>query len=79
MAVLELDGLTRRFADLVAVDHLSLSVGEGEMFALLGPNGAGKSTTIEMLTTLLPPTGGSARVGGLEVVAQAGSVRRLIG
>jgi len=66
MAVLELDGLTRRFADLVAVDHLSLSVGEGEMFALLGPNGAGKSTTIEMLTTLLPPTGGSARVAGLE-------------
>jgi ABC-2 type transport system ATP-binding protein len=79
MAILELDGLTRRFSDLVAVDHLSLSVGEGEMFALLGPNGAGKSTTIKMLTTLLPPTEGSARVAGLEVVAQAGSVRRLIG
>ncbi len=49
------------------------------MFALLGPNGAGKSTTIKMLTTLLPPSAGSARVDGLDIVRHAGAVRRIIG
>ena len=79
MAMLELAGLTRRFGTLVAVNGLNLSIERGEMFALLGPNGAGKSTTIKMLTTLLPPTAGTARVEGLDVVRQAGSVRRIIG
>ncbi|HUJ75121.1 MAG TPA: ATP-binding cassette domain-containing protein [bacterium] len=78
-SLLELDGLTKRFADLIAVDQLSLAVDEGEMFALLGPNGAGKSTTIKMLTTLLPPTGGSARIAGKDVSSDAGAVRRMIG
>ena len=79
MAILELAGLTRRFSALVAVNDLNLSIERGEMFALLGPNGAGKSTTIKMLTTLLPPSGGTARVDGLDVVHQAGAVRRIIG
>jgi len=79
MAILELEGLTRKFSELTAVDALDLTVTEGEMFALLGPNGAGKSTTIRMLTTLLPPTGGSARVAGLDVKADAAAVRRMIG
>jgi ABC-2 type transport system ATP-binding protein len=79
MAILELAGLTRRFSALVAVNGLNLSIERGEMFALLGPNGAGKSTTIKMLTTLLPPSAGTARVGGLDIVRHAGAVRRIIG
>jgi ABC-2 type transport system ATP-binding protein len=64
---------------LVAVDRLTLRVDPGEIFGLLGPNGAGKSTTIKMLTTLLPPTAGSARVAGFDVVQEAPEVRRHIG
>ncbi len=79
MPMLELQGLTRRFAALTAVDDLSLTVERGEMIALLGPNGAGKSTTLKMLTTLLPPSDGTARVDGLDIVRQPGSVRRVIG
>src|SRR5579884_2381356 len=79
MAILETFGLTRRFGDLVAVDAVSLSVQAGETFGLLGPNGAGKTTLIKMLTTLLPPSAGSARVGGFDIVRQAAQVRRIIG
>jgi ABC-2 type transport system ATP-binding protein len=79
MAILEIEALTRRFASLTAVDALTLSIGHGEVFGLLGPNGAGKTTTIKMLTTLLPPTSGSARIDGFDVVARPGQVRRLIG
>ena len=71
--------LSRRFAELTAVDRLSLSVGAGEIFGLIGPNGAGKTTTIKMLTTLLPPTSGAASVAGFDVVRQADEVRRNIG
>jgi ABC-2 type transport system ATP-binding protein len=60
MMMLETRELTRRFAAVTAVDSLSLSIPPGEVFGLLGPNGAGKTTTIKMLTTLLPPTSGSA-------------------
>jgi ABC-type uncharacterized transport system ATPase subunit len=55
---------TRRFGSLTAVDGLTLSVKAGEVFALLGANGAGKTVTLKMLTTLLPPTAGTARVAG---------------
>jgi ABC-2 type transport system ATP-binding protein len=79
MAILETEGLTRVFGSLTAVDHLSISIEEGEVFGLLGPNGAGKTTTIKMLTTLLAPTGGKARVAGFDVACQARQVRRLIG
>ena len=79
MAILELEGLTKKFSELTAVDALDLSVQEGEMFGLLGPNGAGKSTTIKMLTTLLPPSGGSPHVAGRDVRTEAGAVRRMIG
>jgi ABC-2 type transport system ATP-binding protein len=79
MAILETKGLTRRFGDLTAVDDLNLTIEAGEVFGLLGPNGAGKSTTIKMLTTLLPPTAGSATLAGFDVVRQAGEVRRIIG
>ena len=79
MPILTTEHLTRRFGQLTAVDDLTISVDEGEIFGLLGPNGAGKSTAIKMLTTLLPPTTGSASVGGFDVVHNASNVRRLIG
>jgi ABC-2 type transport system ATP-binding protein len=72
-------GLTRRFGELVAVDHVSLEVSYGEVFGLLGANGAGKSTLIKMLTTLLPPTSGTAEVGGFDIAKAQGNVRRRIG
>ena len=76
-------GLVRHFgsdSSLVrAVDGVDLEVHQGEIFGLLGPNGSGKSTTVRMLTTLLRPTDGSARVAGFDVVRQADSVRRSIG
>jgi ABC-2 type transport system ATP-binding protein len=71
--------LTRRFDALVAVDRLDLQVRQGVIFGLLGPNGAGKTTTIKMLTTLLPPSSGSAWVAGFEVTARPREVRRRIG
>jgi len=78
-AVIQTERLTRTFGELVAVDHLDLVVERGAIFGLLGPNGAGKSTTIKMLTTLLPPTSGHARVAGFDVEHQAREVRRRIG
>jgi ABC-2 type transport system ATP-binding protein len=72
-------GLTRRFGDLVAVDHLDLTVEHGAFFGLLGSNGAGKTTVIRMLTTLLPPSSGNARVAGFDIVQQPREVRRRIG
>src|ERR1035437_8778274 len=71
--------LTRRFNGLVAVDRLDLEIESGIIFGLLGPNGAGKSTTIKMLTTLLPPSSGSAVVAGHDIVREAANVRRRIG
>lgn len=79
MAILETEQLTRRFGEYTAVDALTLSVASGEVFGLLGPNGAGKTTTIKMLTTLLPPTSGTARIAGLDIVRQASEVRRMFG
>lgn len=71
--------LTRRFGSLVAVASVSLTVESGEIFGIIGPNGAGKSTLIKMLTTLLPPSGGSASVAGFDVASRPGQVRRRIG
>jgi len=73
------EGLERTFGELRAVDGVDLVVESGEIFGFLGPNGAGKSTTVRMLTTLLRPTGGSARVAGHDVVQAADQVRRSIG
>jgi ABC-2 type transport system ATP-binding protein len=72
-------GLTRRFGETCAVDGLDLDIEAGEIFGLVGRNGAGKTTTIKMLTTLLPPSAGTAIVAGYDVVAQAARVRRVIG
>jgi ABC-2 type transport system ATP-binding protein len=77
--VVVLHDLRKLYGDFVAVDSINLSVEQGEVFGLLGPNGAGKSTTIKMLVTLLPPTRGTATVGGYDIVRRSGEVRRLIG
>src|SRR5580692_7244990 len=79
MAILEIKALTRRFGEQTAVDALTLTVEAGEIFGLLGPNGAGKSTTLKMLTTLLPPTTGTALVAGFDIATRAADVRRVIG
>src|SRR5207248_9900829 len=77
---IEVEGLVREFkGGFRAVDGLDLHVDPGEIYGFLGPNGAGKSTTVHMLTTLLPPTGGSARVAGYDVVKQGSQVRMRIG
>ncbi len=77
---IEVESLVRVFKGGVrAVDGIDLRVAPGEIYGFLGPNGAGKSTTVLVLTTLLPPTSGSARVAGLDVVHQGAGVRRAIG
>ncbi|MGB7759206.1 MAG: ATP-binding cassette domain-containing protein [Bryobacteraceae bacterium] len=77
--VLDIQALTRRFGAFTAVDTLTLLVNAGEVFSLLGSNGAGKTTTIKMLTTLLRPSSGEARVAGFSITSQAVDVRRSIG
>ena len=79
MNVIETSALTRKYGKLTAVDALTIAIEPGEALGLLGPNGAGKTTVIKMLTTLLPPTSGNALIAGLDVLKQAGAVRRLIG
>ncbi len=79
MNIVEVEGLSRNFGQLVAVDKVSFQVTEGEIFGFLGPNGAGKTTTINMLCTLLKPTRGKATVNGYDVVKQCNQVRRSIG
>jgi ABC-2 type transport system ATP-binding protein len=74
--MIELHNLVKRFGDLVAVNDLSLTVPKGEFFAVLGPNAAGKTTTIKMLTGLIKPTAGSARIGGFDVQAHPLEARR---
>jgi len=76
---IEVESLTKRFGDFCAVDSLSFTVGKGEVFGLLGPNGAGKSTLIRMLTTLVTPTSGTARVNGFDVARKPNQVRQSIG
>ena len=76
---IEAECLTRVFGDLTAVNSINLSVNEGEVFGFLGPNGAGKSTAVRMLTTLLKPSDGSAKVSGYDVATEANMVRKNIG
>jgi ABC-2 type transport system ATP-binding protein len=77
--MIEARGLTKRFGTFTAVDHLDLEVAEGEILALLGHNGAGKTTTVRMLTGLLLPTEGTARIAGYDTVTESVQVRQLIG
>jgi ABC-2 type transport system ATP-binding protein len=79
MNAIDVKNIVKTFGDFTAVKGITFAVDEGEIFGLLGPNGAGKSTLIRMMTTLLPPTSGTAMVNGFDVVKQADGVRRSIG
>ena len=74
--MIELQGLTKRFGDFTAVDHLDLTVETGEFFGLLGPNGAGKTTVISMLSTVLLPTAGEIRIDGQKLDRKASEQKR---
>jgi ABC-2 type transport system ATP-binding protein len=76
---IETDGLTRRFGDFVAVDQVTLKIPKGHLYGFLGLNGAGKTTTIRMLTTLLPPSKGTAKLWGRDVIREPLAVRSLVG
>ncbi len=79
MAIVETSGLTRKFGDLTAVDHLSIRIEQGEIFGLVGPDGAGKTTTLRLLCGLVNPTGGKASVSGHDVQRDLDAIRDEIG
>ena len=79
MDAIRIENLTKRYKDVVAVDGLSLTVGEGELLSLLGVNGAGKTTTIKMLSCLTRPDGGDAFLNGYSVVTESAQVKRILG
>ena len=76
---IEINGLTKKFGDVTAVDGVSLSVQNGEIFGFLGPNGSGKSTLIRMLCGLIAPTAGTARVAGFDILSETDDIRQTIG
>lgn len=78
MNAIEIKGLTKRYRDVLAVDNLSLEIGEGELFSLLGVNGAGKTTTIKMLSCLTEPTDGDAYLLGKSICRDTAAVKSLI-
>jgi ABC-2 type transport system ATP-binding protein len=77
--IIEIQGLTKQYGRLTALNNLTLSVAEGDVVGFIGPNGAGKTTTMRILTTLLKPTSGRAWVGGYSVASEPQGVRRIIG
>ena len=77
--MITVNGLTKRYARTLAVDHISFEVQKGQIVGFLGPNGAGKTTTMRMLTCFLPPTAGTATVAGFDVLEQPIEVKRRIG
>src|SRR5580658_2831858 len=79
MHAIEVDHLVKKFGDLVAVNDISFYVEDGEIFGLLGPNGAGKTTLIRMMTTLTPPTSGTARIAGHDIRTDPDGVRHVLG
>ncbi len=78
MEAIRIDSLTKKYRDVTAVDHLSLSVKQGELFSLLGVNGAGKTTTIKMLSCLTAPTSGDAFLLGKSIISSSGAVKSMI-
>ncbi len=79
MTMIEVDGLTKRYGELKAVDNISFAVERGEILGFLGPNGAGKSTTMKMLSCFIAPTCGTARICGKDILAHSLEVRKMIG
>jgi ABC-2 type transport system ATP-binding protein len=79
MMIIKTENLSKQFSSTLAVDRLTLEIGEGEVFGFLGPNGAGKTTTVRMLTSLIAPTGGTAEVNGYQIGRQDTEIRRSVG
>jgi ABC-2 type transport system ATP-binding protein len=79
VAAIDVRRIVKRFGEFTAVNEITFAVEQGEIFGLLGPNGAGKSTLIRMLTTLIPPTEGTALVGGVDIAKDPNGVRKRIG
>src|SRR5580693_7183061 len=81
VAMIEIEGLTRKFGEVTAVDGLTLTIGEGEVFGFLGPNGAGKTTTVRMLACLVAKSSGSGKIGDYEIASKADQpkIRGMIG
>src|SRR5215831_10092296 len=77
--MIKVEGLTKRYARNVAVDHISFQVEKGQIVGFLGPNGAGKTTTMRMLTCFMPPTEGSAEVAGFDILEHPMEVKKRIG
>src|SRR5258707_13868838 len=77
--MIEVEGLTKRFGTFTAVDHVSFTVGKGSIFGFLGPNGSGKSTMIRMLCGILEPSGGTARIGGHDIIREGEAIKKMIG
>jgi len=77
--MIEVENLTKKFKDFIAVDKISFTIPEGKIFGFLGPNGAGKTTTIRMLTTLLKPTDGTIRINGYDSLKEKNKVRQSFG
>src|SRR2546430_4615461 len=78
-AMIQCEGLTKRFGTFTAVDHVSFSVGKGSIFGFLGPNGSGKTTVIRMLCGILEPTQGTAGIGGHDIVRDLEPIKEMIG
>ncbi len=78
-AIIEVEGLSKRFGSLNALDGVNISIDEGESFALLGPNGAGKSTLVKILSTLIKPTSGTVRIAGYDLPQESRKVKKVIG
>jgi len=79
MAIVEIENLTKKYGDLIAVDNLNLKIDDGEIFALLGPNGAGKTTTIKAMLGLIMPTNGEIRINGYDVISEGKKARKYVG
>jgi len=79
MEMIKIEGVTKKFGELVAVDNLTLSVSEGEIFGFLGPNGAGKTTTIKMIVGLLRPNSGNILIGGIDIRKEPEKAKSIIG
>ena len=77
--MIQVEGLTKRYRDHVAVSNISFDVGKGEIVGFLGPNGAGKSTTMRILVGFLPATSGSVKIDGVDVFDDPMSVKRRVG
>ena len=77
--IVEISSVVKKFGDFTAVDHVSISVKEGEIYGILGPNGAGKTTTINMLLGILPITSGAIHIAGLDIAKNPEKVKQLIG